>query len=280
MSTNDQVDETSKFNPLAGCSIFIVILLMISFLTIMFVWQGGEHEDAIHAITEEQKVLTAVAPTIHEESTKALESKITTFAEAVRAKKKTTLTLDCDELNLLIAHYDRLQALESKLYVTEIKEGLIHADIGFPVRADASFGAFIKSLFADNSEGAMRYLNGTMTMKPEIVQGSVFPRITTITPNNGHAVPEKYIREFPTFLFTEYRNDETLAYVLHEMDEVTLSNGSIHILSDPSLTPAEAHVTEKAYNDKLISAAALFGLFVFIFITSILFIRWAKKRKQ
>ena len=280
MSKPEPPDETSKFNPIAGCSIFVVIILMISFLTVMFVWQGSEHEDAIHAISEEIEKPTAIASLGTHGSPTELQEKITAFRSSVREKKLTSLTLSADELNLFIAHYERLESLRGRLYITEITDEIIHADICFPVRADASFGAFVKSLFNDTSDGKMRYLNGTMTMEPEIVQGSVFPRILTITPNNNHAVPKKYIREFPTFLFSEYRNDESIADVLHEMDDVELVAGTLSITSDPKQASKDSDVSQEAYDDKLISAVALFGLFVFIFITSLLFMRWAKKKRS
>ncbi len=280
MSKPEPADETSKFNPIAGCSIFVVIILMISFLTIMFVWQGNEHEDAIHAITEETEKPTTIASEEAQGPPEELKEKLTAFSTSVRAKKLTKLSLDADELNLFIAQHERLESLRGRLYITEITDEVIHADICFPVRADASFGAFVKSLFSDESEGKMRYLNGTMTMEPEIVQGSIFPRILTITPNNKHAVPKKYIREFPTFLFSEYRNDESIADVLHEMDDVQLVAGTLSITSDPKQSSKDTDVSQEAYDDKLISAVALFGLFVFIFVTSILFMRWAKKKRS
>lgn len=276
--SSPETTPTGKPAPAAGCTIFFVIIGMITFLASIFIWQGSEYNEVIQQIAQEEEVLAPVEDTSDKNLTTALDKKIGDFAKGVSQDKACTLELDVAELNLMIAHYDILESLRGKMYITAISEEEITSDLCFEVRAGANMLEFALSLFSDESEGSMRYLNGSMTIDPVIAQGSIFPIITDILPDTGNPVPPKMIKEFPTFLFTKYRNDEELAKVFHKLSEVSLSEGKITILSDPKIIQPDALPDDvSAEADR---AFQLFGLLTFMFITTVAFLLWLRKRKQ
>ncbi|MFC5049411.1 hypothetical protein ACFPK9_02090 [Rubritalea spongiae] len=256
-------EATGKPTPIAGCIIFIVILGMVFFLAGIGWYSYRENKAAIISISELEKDAPVLASTADTAATTALDNKIDTFSNAVRAGKRTEVTFNVEEMNLAIARYPKLKAFRDTLSVTEITKTSIISDISFPVRAGFD---------------GIRYVNATMTVDPIIAMGSVFPIVTDITPDNGNPVPEKYTKELPTFLFSEYRKDEELAEVFNKLSKVTLTNGSITILSDPKM-PIEGAIPENV-DSETDRAFALFGLMVFMLVTTVIFLLWVKKRKQ
>ena len=265
MSTTPNTEATGKPTPLAGCAIFIVIFGMVTFLACIGWYSYGENKAAIISISEEAKVATVVSSTENSDLTAALDSKMGNFESAVKNGDKATITFNVDELNLAIAHYPKLESFRQQMSIREITSEAIIADISFPVRPG----------FNDT-----RFLNGTMTMKPVIAMGSLFPIVTDISPVNGNPVPPKYTKEFPTFLFSEYRNDEELAEVFHKLSTVELESGLMTIISDPAIAQPDALPTDLEAKDKAQDGLMIIGLLTFMLITTVIFLLWVRKRKR
>ncbi|MFT5882216.1 MAG: hypothetical protein ACI9FG_000716 [Crocinitomicaceae bacterium] len=262
MSTPN-TEATGKPTPIAGCIIFLVIFGMVTFLAVFAWYQYGEYKTEIVNISQLEQKPTELADAKNAAAIAALDLKMGAFETAVKAKKKTEITFTPAEMNLAIAHYPKLETFRGKMSIREITDTAIIADISFEVRA--------------GFDGA-RYLNGTMTMKPIVAMGSLFPEVTEIKPDTGNKVPPKMTREFPTFLFTEYRNDEELADVFHKLSKVTLHDGVMTILSDPKM-PIEGEIPENV-DSETERAFALFGLFIFMLVTTVAFLLWVRKRKK
>lgn len=256
-------EATGKPTPIAGCIIFIVILGMVVFLAGIGFYSYRENKAAIISISELEKDTPALASTADDTALSALDTKVDTFSDAVRAGKRAEITFNVEEMNLAIAHYPKLKGFRDTLSVTEITEKSIISDICFTVRAGFD---------------GLRYVNATMTVEPVIAMGSVFPIVSEITPDNGNPVPKKYTKELPTFLFSEYRKDEELAEVYNKLSKVTLKNGQITILSDPKM-PIEGAIPEDVESETE-RAFALFGLLIFMLVTTVIFLLWVRKRKQ
>lgn len=264
MSTPN-TEATGKPTPLAGCTIFIVIFAMVTFLACIGWYTYGDYKKAVISISEEAKVATAVSSTEDSSQITALDLKMGNFESAVKNGKKATISFNVDELNLAIAHYPKLATFRKDMSIREITEKEIIADISFEVRAGFD---------------GQRFLNGTMTMEPVIAMGSVFPIVTKITPTNGNDVPDKFTKEFPTFLFSEYRNDEELAEVFHKLSTVELEPGLMTILSDPAIAQPDAMPTDLEAKDKAQDGLMIIGLLTFMLITTVIFLLWVRKRKQ
>lgn len=256
-------EATGKPTPIAGCLIFCVLLGMATFIAVFSTYQYKQYKQEIINISQLEQNKTALAPLDDKTKVDAFDQKITDFAKAVKAGEKTEITLTAEEMNLAIALYPKLESFRGEMSIREITESAIIADIAFPVRAGFD---------------GTRYLNGTMTMQPVIAMGSVFPIVSEITPDSGNPVPPKMTREFPTLLFTEYRNDEEMAEVFHRLSKVTLTNGQMTILSDPAIKQPDALPDDVEYEAN--RAIYVFGLLVFMFVTTIAFVLWYKKFKQ
>lgn len=260
-STN--IEATGKPTPAAGCTIFLVILGMVAFLSIFATYQYFQYKDAIVSISDETQKKLPLASTEDKEQVEKLVQKLDTFSANVRKGEKTEVSFNVNELNLAIAHYPKLESFHNEMHIREINDDVIVADIAFKVRAGFD---------------GIRYLNGTMKMDPVIAKGSIFPIVTEISPDNGHPVPEKFTREFPTFLFNAYRMDKEMEDVFHKLSKVELKDGKMIIISDPSIKqPDELPEDVSGETNR---AFWLFGLLVFMFVTTVAFLLWVKKRKQ
>ncbi|MGJ8672409.1 hypothetical protein [Rubritalea sp.] len=256
-------EATGKPTPIAGCIIFIVIIGMVIFLAGIAFYSYRENKAAIISISELEKKTPALASTEDNSAVTALDKKVDTFSDAVRSGQRAEVSFTVDEMNLAIAHYPKLKAFRDTLSVIEITDKTIISDICFTVRAGFD---------------GLRYVNATMTVEPMIAMGSVFPIVSKITPDNGNPVPQKYTKELPTFLFSEYRKDPDLAEVYNKLSKVSLKNGEITILSDPAI-PIEGEIPEDLESETE-RAFALFGLLIFMLVTTVIFLLWVRKRKQ
>ncbi|SHJ25634.1 hypothetical protein SAMN02745181_1569 [Rubritalea squalenifaciens DSM 18772] len=264
MSENSaNLEATGKPTPAAGCTIFLVILGMVAFLAIFATYQYKQYKAEIINISQKTQKEIQVSPTDKPQEIDALVKKMDTFAAAVKDDKKAEVSFSVDEINLAIAHYPKLENFRKELHIKEITSEAIVADISFPVRAGFD---------------GIRYLNGTMKMDPVIAQGSIFPIVTEVKPDTGNPVPPKFTKEFPTFLFTEYRNDEKLADVFHKLSKVELQPGKMVIISDPDIKQPDALPEDVTYETN--RAFWVFGLLVFMFVTTVAFLLWVKRRKQ
>jgi len=270
MSENIEKEEPKKANHIAGCSIFLVILGMVVFLISITIYMYHDMKDAIVSITDEEKKPTKVLSTDDDTKNKALEEKFSAFTADVRAEKKTQIELSIDEINLAIAHFDRLKEFREMMFITDItneedtKDRRILANISFPVNE-----AFL-------SDGK-RYINGTIAMEPVIAMDSLFPIIDDVKPSTGNPVPPKIIRELPVLLFTEYRNDEDLKEIYHKLTKVELRDGKMIVTSDPSTQ--EIPILDRDVSEEVNVGLQLFILLTFIFISTVLFFLWLKKYK-
>lgn len=262
MSTPN-TEATGKPTPIAGCIIFLVIFGMVVFLAGIGWYTYGENKAAIISISELEKDIPALVSTEDSSATAALDLKMGTFEKAVKAGELAEISFTAEEMNLAIAHYPKLKGFRDTLSVTEITDEAIVSDICFTVRAGFD---------------GLRYVNATMVIDPMIAMGSVFPVVSEITPDNGNPVPAKYTKELPTFLFSEYRNDEELADVFHKLSKVTLADGKMTIVSDPAV-PIEGELPEDMEFEQN-RAFSVFGLLIFMLVTTVAFLLWVRKRKQ
>lgn len=257
------LEATGKPTPAAGCLIFFVIIGMIAFLAIFSWYQYGTYKKEIINIsqTEPNKVhLVAASDT---DQATALRAKFDAFSNAVEKGEKASLSLNAEEMNLAIAIFPKLAVFREKLFVRSISDKEIHTDISFEVRAGFD---------------GIRYLNGTMSLQPVIAKGSIFPIVTDITPDSGNPVPPKFTREFPTFIFTEYRNDKALSEVFHKLSKIELSADNMTIVSDPKIIQPDE--LPEDVSDETNRAFWVFALLVFMFITTVAFLLWIRKRKR
>ena len=262
-TTENEEDDKKNSNHIAGCGIFLVILGMVVFLVSVAVYSYFDHKSAFTKFSQEEITPTELASTSNSASTTALEKKFSDFGALVKDKKQASMNLTSDEINLAIAHFEKLAEFKNKLYVTAITDQHIEARSSFPVNVGFD---------------GIRHVNGKLYLKPVIAQGSIFPIVDKVEADTGAPVPEKVLQAIPVLMFAGYRNDESIQNVFHKLTKVELIDGKLHITSNPASTATA--IIDMDVSDEASVGFQLFGLLTFIFITTLAFVLWYSKFKK
>ncbi len=268
-ATEKPSEETSKkseknSNHVAGCGIFLVILAMVVFLISVSVYSYYDYKNAFVEFSQENITPTEIADSSDPASIKTLADKFSSFGSLVKEKQPASMELTKDEINLAIAHFDKLAEFRKTLFVTEITDTHIEARSSFPVNVGFD---------------GIRHFNGKLYLKPVIAQGSIFPIVDKAEADTGNLVPEKVLEAIPVLMFAGYRNDETIKNIFHKITKVELKDGKLLISSDPAST--ETAIIDMDVSEEANLGLQLFGLLTFIFVTTIAFALWfAKFRKK
>jgi len=264
--TAQETEEEStqnNSNHIAGCGIFLVILAMVVFLVSVSVYSYFDHKNAFVKFSEVSITPTELATTSDASAVSALSKKFSNFGSLVKDKKQATMDLTADEINLAIAHFEKLAEFKNTLYVTAITDKHIEARSSFPINAGFD---------------GVRHFNGKLMLKPVIAQGSIFPIVDKAEADTGEGVPEKVLQAIPVLMFAGYRNDESIQNVFHKLTRVELSNGILHITSNPTSTATP--IIELDVAEETTVGFQLFGLLTFIFVTTIAFALWFSKYRK
>lgn len=264
--TAQEIEEEStqnNSNHIAGCGIFLVILAMVVFLVSVSVYSYFDHKNAFVKFSEASITPTELATTSDASAVSALSKKFSDFGSLVKDKKQATMDLTADEINLAIAHFEKLAEFKNTLYVTAITDKHIEARSSFPINAGFD---------------GVRHFNGKLMLKPVIAQGSIFPIVDKAEADTGEGVPEKVLQAIPVLMFAGYRNDESIQNVFHKLTKVELSNGILHITSNPTSTATP--IIELDVAEETTIGFQLFGLLTFIFVTTIAFALWFSKYRK
>ncbi|MEZ7956104.1 MAG: hypothetical protein QMC23_00495 [Rubritalea sp.] len=264
--TAQEIEEEStqnNSNHIAGCGIFLVILAMVVFLVSVSVYSYFDHKNAFVKFSEVSITPTELATTSDASAVSALSKKFSNFGSLVKDKKQATMDLTADEINLAIAHFEKLAEFKNTLYVTAITDKHIEARSSFPINAGFD---------------GVRHFNGKLMLKPVIAQGSIFPIVDKAEADTGEGVPEKVLQAIPVLMFAGYRNDESIQNVFHKLTRVELSNGILHITSNPTSTATP--IIELDVAEETTVGFQLFGLLTFIFVTTIAFALWFSKYRK
>ncbi len=260
-----QPAEERRASPLAGCLIFAILLTVFVSLGGFIAYTYLANKSETKKISEVEKKAVTVADYVpaHLES---LQAKLQVFSDAVKNKENCSISITVQDLNIGIAKLPKMVEFKEKMYITAITPKGIEADISFPVKSGFT---------SDN-----RYINGTMVMQPEIAQGSIFPIITSISPDTQAEVLPRIKQFLPQALFSSYRTDPDLKAVFHKLSEVKLSDGVLTVFSDPDFQPADDN---KNYGggDNFFIALSIVGILFFVFFSSGILIYYiAKKSKE
>lgn len=270
---SEQVTETEEFtpheernaSPIAGCLIFSILLIVFTSLGAFIVYAYHDNKSAMLSISSaEAKPLPSSS--IQQEQVEAITRKIRRFSDKVIAGEKAKITVTTAELNTAIAKLPKFEEFREKMHITAISQNTIDAEISFPVKA---------GLFSEN-----RFLNGKMSLIPVIAQGSLFPKVISISPSNGNPVPEKMVQFLPQALFSSYRTDPDLIAVFHKLSTVELKDDMMIITSNPDHIPMD-NVEIPGGQNNILTALSIFGiLFFVVFSTSVTIYYFHMKRKK
>lgn len=249
----DPTKGTGKFSPFAGCSIFIIAgalaLGMIGFTA----WSYFKVKEKIEGFTgENPKPIELVDTTGKEVQQTALKAKFVGFRHNIEAKHKGEMTLDADEMNLAIATFDILKPHRENLYITAIRDGQIEAQVSYPVKSRIG-------------SDTMRYLTGSVTIKPELVEGGAFPRVMQIRPDKQGDIPDEFRKFISETLLHPIVNDKELGPLFKSLSSVEVKGDELILQTDPDY---KAPTTpEESTRESILDRFALgFGIIAVIFL--------------
>lgn len=262
-------EPTKKFSPFAGCSILIIAGVLAAAMIGFSVWSYFKVQDTIAGFTQESPKAIQLTDTTGQETAQvSLKQKLTGFRHNIEAKHKATITLDATELNLAVATFDILKPHRKNIYITSISEDGIEANIAYPTKS---------AMFSDT----MRYLNGTLTLQPELVEGATFPRITRIKADQGNSIPDEFKKFISETLLHPLHNDKELGPLFKSLSRVELQDNTLVLHTDPAYSPPSAPTeeTKSTLFQRLMNGFAVVAL-IFLAIVTIIIILSRRKAKQ
>ena len=267
--TEADQDPTKKFSPFAGCSIFIIAGVLAACMIGFTIWTYFKVKDTISGFTGESPQPIELVETKGKESAQTgLKAKLVGFRHHIEAKNKAQMTLNAEEMNLAIATFDILKPHRNNLTIAAINDGKIEAKIAFPVKS--SMGS-----------EEMRYLNATITIVPELVEGAAFPRITEVQPNTGGELPEQFKQFISETLLHPFREDKELGPLFTRLSAVEISGDTLVLHTNPDYQlPSQPNEEKKeSMFERFMTGFAIIAVF-FLAIVAVVIILSRRKQKR
>lgn len=265
-----ETQEKGKFSPFAGCSIFIIAGVIAIGMITFLIWSYFQTRDMVESFTDETPREIQVINTSDKESEQVtLKSKLVEFRHNIEAKHKDNLSLNAEELNLAIATFDILKPHQGKLFISGINESGITAEISFPTKS---------RMRSDEN----RFINATLTIQPELVDGAPFPKITTIKTDSGAEVHEQFKQFISETLLKPVYDDSEIGPIFQSLSAVEIEGDKVIVSTDPAYTAPEDEPKENSTEliiDRLLKGFALIAV-VFLAIVTLIIILSRRKAKQ
>ncbi len=266
-----QTDEesTKKFSPFAGCSIFIIAGVLAASMVGFTAWSYFKVKDTIAEFTDESpQSIQQIELSDQESAQVALKEKLIGFRHNIEAKHKAHITLDTTEMNLAIATFEILKPHRDHLFISSIVDDRIEAKIAFPVKAGMG------------TDG-MRFINATIMIKPELVEGAAFPRITSVNSSTGAEVPEQFRHFISETLLHPMKEDKELGPIFSSLSDVSIEGDTLVLHNDPDYQISTQPSEEKKQSmfERLMTGFAIIAVF-FLAIVSLIIILSRRKAKK
>ncbi len=260
---------TGKFSPFAGCSIFIIAGLLAVGMISFLIWSYFQTRDMVEGFTDETSKAVELVDTSGKESAQVeLKSKLIGFRHNVEAKHAHEISLSAQEMNLAIATFDILKPHQGKLFIREIKESGIVADISFPTKS---------RMRSDEN----RFINATLTIQPELVDGAAFPKITSIQTDKGTEIPEQFKQFISETLLKPLYEDEEIGPIFKGLSAVEIKDDSLILHTEPGYQAPESNPKQNTelVIDRLLKGFAIIAV-IFLAIVTLIIILSRRKNKQ
>lgn len=267
-------------SPFAGCAIFICVVLMILFLMVISVVTFFRQYKEIVKFTDDKPVVVEITPTEGREAElNKLAERVETFRQQIMDGHEATLALSADDLNTAIAVYEPLKELRGTLRITEIGEKDMRIAISFPLNGKPRLTHEGEAGFMTTDH---RYLNGTLTAKPELFEGEVVLQISDIQVPGKTVVREFTERMSPHRIAERYKTDPIIGPAMLKLTGVEIADGKIVFRrkeGEKIITSIDNKQVDDASNRlfKFLGVAASVFL---AFVALVLFITWRKKAKD
>ena len=279
MSAPNEPGKATARSPFAGCAIFICVGVMIIFLMVISVVTFFRQYKEIAKFTDDKPVVVEVTPTEGREAEiNELAERLETFRQDIMDGKEATLALSADDLNTAIAVYEPLKDLRGTLRFTEIGEKDAKIAISFPLNG--------KPRRTREGEGGVittdhRYLNGTLTAKPELFEGEVVLQISDIQVPGKTVVREFTERMSPHRIAERYKTDLVLGPAMKQLTGAEIADGKIILRrkeGEKIITSIDNKQVDSASN-RLFKFLGIAASVFLAFVAVVIFITSRKKSK-
>ncbi len=267
--TRTGAETTKKFSPFAGCSIFIIAGVLAASMAGFTIWSYFKVKNTIAGFTDESaQPIEMVDLTGKETAQVAIKEKLVGFRHNIEAKHKAQITLSADEMNIAIACFEILKPHRNHLSITAIRDGQMEADIAFPVKSGMT-------------TDVMRFINASITIKPELVEGAAFPRITVVKASTGAEVPEQFRQFISETLLHPLKEDKELGPIFSSLSAVSIEGDNLILQNDPDYQPSTQPTEENKESmfERLMTGFAIIAVF-FLAIVSVIIILSRRKAKN
>jgi len=265
-ATGANNEPTRKFSPFAGCSIFIVAGVIAASMLGFTVWSYFKVKNTIAGFTDESPQNIELIDLNGQESAQIeIKEKLVAFRHQIEADHEAQMSLNADEMNLAIATFDILKPHRGHLNITSVGQERIVAEIAFPVKS--SIGSDTK-----------RFINATILIQPELVEGAAFPRITEVRPKSRGSVPEEFRHFISETLLQPLHEDDELGPVFNGLSAVELKGNRLVLYTNPDyLPPSEPTEGQKqSMFERFMTGFAIIAVF---FLAIVAFIIILSRRK-
>jgi len=262
-------ESTNKFSPFAGCSIFIIAGVLAASMVGFTAWSYFKVKDTVAEFTDESpQSIEHIGLSGKESAQVAIKEKLIGFRHNIEAKHKAQITLNAAEMNLAIATFDILKPHRDHLYITAIDDEHIEAKIAFPVKAGM------------DTDG-MRFINAVIKIKPELVEGAAFPRITSVQSSTGAEVPVQFRHFISETLLHPMKEDIDLGPIFSSLSAVSIADDTLVLNNDPNYQPITQPSEEKKQSmfERLMTGFAIIAV-IFLAIVSLIIILSRRKAKK
>jgi hypothetical protein len=269
--TNDSIDANAR-SPFAGCIILILALLVMLFLIVFSTWGLFRQFNEIVKFTGDQPQPVPVATLEGREAEiNTLAEKLEKFRQDLTGDAKAELALTTAELNLAIAAYEPLDELRRTFHITGIEGDSLKIAIAFKLNGKPR-------LAREDEPGVMasdpRYLNATLTAKPQLLGREVVLQISSIEVP-GVDVPREFIEQMSPYRITErYQTHKTIGPAMAKLTSVAITDGAVVVTRTPGESPAD-RISDSAVDSassRFFTALAIAACVFLVFVGIIIFI--------
>jgi hypothetical protein len=257
-SESNEPKKVTGSTPFAGCLIMVLAMLVLMFLVGFAIWSVFRLDAEIGKFTQPDAKPVALATTEGAEADlNALKARLDAFGHQLSTKDggDARLALSAADINLAIAAFEPLKELRGTFHVESIGADSLRVAICFKMHA--------KPL--DNS---FRYLNGTMVVRPELVEGEILLRVDSVDAG-PQPVPAEFLEHLSPYRISQrYVTDPTLGPALKSLTGVALRPGEIELRRLTSENPP-APVTEAQAQRGKMRFLKLFGFIAATFLVGV-----------
>jgi hypothetical protein len=220
------------FSPAPGCVIFLIGGMLLLGGVIWAVYTFTRQLNQLESFTDPSPLplpVRAVTP----QEVSALREKLAGFAAETNAGRAPTLTLSVDELNTLLAGFDRFAELKNLVTIERTDGSRISARISFPL---------------NTLPGRRAYLNGIVFFKPDIKPKAGFCLLTEDINVPGRTVPPGFLDVYQRgimpgktlgflddMLVSRFRPDKEVGPILTHIQRVEVTDGKLTVTAAPGV---------------------------------------------